>query len=116
METPKSLGVKRQAVVLIHGIGEQIPMETLRDFVDNIAPEIDGSNKPKYFSKPDTFAANYELRRLTANEHRDSFKTDYFEFYWAHLMKDTQLNDVIWWIRAMFYRPVNKVPVRLRWI
>ena len=29
----------RQAVVLIHGIGEQRPMETLRDFVAALLPE-----------------------------------------------------------------------------
>ena len=48
----------RQAVVLIHGIGEQRPMETLRAFVKAFLK--DGT----YHSKPDTLSASFELRRL----------------------------------------------------
>ena len=48
----------RQAVVLIHGIGEQRPMGTLRAFVDAML-------EPRTFhSKPDTVSDSYELRRI----------------------------------------------------
>ena len=77
-------GKPRQAVVLIHGIGEQRPMETLRAFVKalvehdptNEAPRgsslgeaHENSGAPRahrslYYSKPDRLSGSYELRRL----------------------------------------------------
>ncbi len=110
----KKPDIRRQAVVVIHGMGEQRPMTTLRDFVDQITPAIQNSNKPKYYSKPDLLSDSFELRRLTANEHRYAFKTDYYEFYWAHLMSDTKLGDVGKWIRMLFIRSPASVPARLR--
>jgi len=45
--------IKRQAVLVIHGIGEQKPMETLRSFVSAVLP---GEG---VFSKPDTISLSY---------------------------------------------------------
>ena len=40
------------AVVIIHGIGEQRPMETLRSFVEAVLPDPPQGGE-KYFSRPD---------------------------------------------------------------
>ena len=55
-KTPKAR--PRQAVVLIHGIGEQRPMATLRGFVHALLP------KGEYYSKPDDISDSFERRRL----------------------------------------------------
>ena len=57
----------RQAVVIIHGIGEQQPMSTLRRFVKAVLkdPSADGL---LFYSKPDRISDTLELRRLTSNK------------------------------------------------
>ncbi|MPR31796.1 hypothetical protein [Salmonirosea aquatica] len=110
-EGPK---VDRQAVVVIHGIGEQRPMDTLRSFVKCILPNVSNAGNPAYFSKPDAFSDNYELRRLTVTEKKDNFKTDFYEFYWANSIQGTQVSDVWNWVRKLFLRRPGSIPRRLR--
>lgn len=125
MKTNRKIKVQRQAVIVIHGIGEQKPMDTLQDFADQIAPEIPRKKDPqgnqmppkkKFFNKPDVLSETYELRRLTANEHKHTFKTDYFEYYWAYKMSGTQISDIIWWVREILWRRPKNIPGRIRWI
>ena len=122
METTK---ISRQAVIIIHGIGEQKPMDTLREFVKEVAPEIPNSDKQKSFNKPDIFSDLFELRRMTASRHKLTFKTDYFEYYWAHNMQDNKISDVFWWIFSLIFRPfythrklfsINEIPQRIRFV
>ena len=47
----------RQAVVVIHGIGEQRPMSTLREFVAHVVPASE-ENESRRFSKPDRMSAS----------------------------------------------------------
>ncbi len=95
---------KRQAVLLIHGVGEQRPMDTLRGFVQ----EVWGRNTPVHregpgadavWSKPYTLSENFELRRLTTGVNADGVRSDFFEFYWAHLMHGTGPGHVLAWAR-----------------
>ncbi|PLK44354.1 hypothetical protein [Emticicia sp. TH156] len=116
--------VQRQAIIVIHGIGEQRPMDTLRDFVQSIAPPVplagnaDAHEPPKrkFFNKPDALSETFELRRLTASEHARTFKTDYFEYYWAYKMSGTKLSDIGWWMKEILWRPRRNIPPRIRWI
>jgi hypothetical protein len=64
---------KKIAVVLIHGIGEQIPMQTIDGFVE-AAWVIDdaaqwaappGENASDIWFKPDPITGSRELRRIT---------------------------------------------------
>jgi hypothetical protein len=125
MKTNKKMEVQRQAVIVIHGIGEQKPMDTLQDFVNLVAPEIPRKKDPhgklmppkkKFFNKPDVLSETYELRRLTANAHKHTFKTDYFEYYWAYKMNGTKISDIIWWVREILWRRPGNIPARIRWI
>ncbi len=108
----------KQAVLLIHGIGEQRPMETLRGFVDAVWTK-DPAGKNQYagvhvWSKPDNVSDSFELRRLTTTQNADGVRTDFYEFYWAHLMQGTKVSHVVAWIRTLILRRPGSVPRQLR--
>jgi hypothetical protein len=112
----------RQAVVIIHGIGEQIPMETLRSFVDAIAPGVDASVQfeRKAESKPDHLSPTLELRRMAVPGGRHGWKegdwvaTDFYELHWAHLMQGTAWHHVMAWLSSLMLRRPDYVPSRLK--
>jgi hypothetical protein len=114
--TPQGTG--KQAVVLIHGIGEQRPMETLRGFVDAVwtsDPGVRSKWTPEgVWSKPDTISGSYELRRLTTGQDRRRLRTDFFEFYWAHLMEGNAVEHVAAWARMLLLRSPLTLPAHLR--
>lgn len=89
----------RQAVVFIHGLGDQPPMRTLRSFTW-------GLGLRRLFSSPDRVTDSTELRRLSEppTKHRQAH-TDYFELYWAHLTPDgSWLASVAWSLRLLLRR------------
>jgi hypothetical protein len=106
-------GDLRQAVVLIHGIGEQRPMATLRQFVEAVLGEVGTREpgKPLYYSKPDTIDQTFELRRLIAYRPR---RTDFYELYWAHLMPLASTNRIKSWYLTLMWRRFGEVPSRIR--
>ncbi len=99
--------LRRQAVLVIHGIGEQQPMETLRSFVAAVLPDRD------VFSKPDTISRSYELRRLSTIL-RPRQTTDFFELYWADKVEGTSLRHIFQWLRGLLFRRPATVPPHLR--
>ncbi|MEM1128874.1 MAG: hypothetical protein AAGI71_19680 [Bacteroidota bacterium] len=114
----------KQAVLLIHGIGEQRPMDTLRGFVRAVWT-TDASLRYRnvgagVYSKPDEVSGSYELRRLTTARSRasvrypDGLRTDFYEFYWAHLMQGTTLGHVWNWMKQLLFRRPQDVPPALR--
>jgi hypothetical protein len=84
---------KKQAVVVIHGMGEQRPMETLRSFVDTVWTKDlsltgDIENKMrvndqtdlkenKIWIVPDARARSHELRRITTAGDKIGRRTDF---------------------------------------
>ena len=74
----------KQAVLLIHGIGDQRPMSTLRSFVEAVLND-NKDQEAIFLNKPQQISDLYELRRYTI-EKRGIPKTHFYEFYWAHLM------------------------------
>ncbi len=102
-----------QAVVVIHGIGKQRPMDTLRGFVDSVLDVVPGAEtgstgRPAYYSKPDSFSNSFELRRLCTRESRP--RTEFFELYWAHRMPLASWQRILEWARLLLQRPVSEVP------
>ncbi|WP_151525506.1 hypothetical protein [Serinicoccus kebangsaanensis] len=90
-------GRARQAVVLIHGIGDQRPMGTLRGFVD-------GLDLGRAWSKPDRLSDNLELRRMSVfGRYRPP--TDLYELYWAHHSPESSPTQVLSWALRMLLRP-----------
>ena len=109
----------KQAVLLIHGIGEQRPMDTLRSFVDKVwttdrSLHKNHPNADAVWSKPYPLSENFELRRLTTAENRGDLRTDFFEFYWAHLMQGTKIHHVTSWVKTLLLRRPSTVPHHLR--
>ena len=107
---PSKGQVTRQAVLLIHGIGEQKPMDTLRGFVrtmwrtDESVQRQHGSDRDGVWSKPYTLSENFELRLLTTAENAAGIRTDFYEFYWAHLMQGTKIGHVVAWAKTLLLR------------
>lgn len=103
----------RTAVVLIHGIGNQPPMDTLRGFVDAVwwrDPRVAASKSRKLWVKPSDQFGDYELRRMTASTGSAGDRTDFFEFYWAHMMEGTRSASVFWWLQRLFCRRLERIP------
>jgi hypothetical protein len=117
-----------QAVVLIHGIGEQRPMATLRGFVTALLDQKDDRPGYRYYSKPDPISDSYELRRIklrragTDGVNADWPQTDFYEYYWAHQMFGTTASHVLRWLWSLlkrswsFIRCANTDFPRLRWL
>lgn len=109
----------KQAVLLIHGIGEQKPMESLRSFVNavwttatDLHKNYEGANI--HWSKPYKLSESFELRRLTTPENSAGIRTDFFELYWAHLMHGNRVGHVLSWVRTLLWRNPKTVPKHLR--
>lgn len=104
----------KQAVLLIHGIGNQRPMQTLRAFV-HAAWTTHNSIHTKHaggqiWSKPDDISDTYELRKLTTPENVNGIRTDFYEFYWQHLLQGTKINHVVGWAKTLLLRSPGSVP------
>ncbi|MFA1625881.1 hypothetical protein ACDY96_24920 [Rhizobium mongolense] len=125
--------MKKQAIVIIHGMGEQMPMETLQGFVDAVwvhdpnlirkeRPDSTTAQSPRQnnpiWSKPDRRNRSYELRRITTESLDGRGSTDFFEFYWAHLIYGTTWEQVKAWIFDLLWRGPSRVPpgVRTAWV
>lgn len=108
----------RQAVVLIHGIGEQMPMVTTRHFVKNLITKKNNSKGPEVYSEADQADETFELHTYAvppvdpADPH--ALHTDFYEGYWAQEASGTKLEHVWRWIRRVFFTGLLRAPSRLR--
>jgi hypothetical protein len=114
----------RQAVVVVHGIGEQTPMETMRGFVDAVWRYADGKDKPRnLWVNPSKLTGSHEMR-LIATSHREAaagaaaVSTDFYELYWADCVTGTTREQISDWFAALIWRNGKQVPadVRTLWI
>lgn len=108
----------RQAVVVIHGMGEQHPNVTLRSFVESISSYLgagSGGNRKegRFWDKPDRFSGNFETRKMTMSGGRYRPMTDFYEFYWAHYMRNTRCSHIKDWLRRIVLRLPQNVSRRL---
>lgn len=104
--------MSRQAVIVIHGVGEQRPMDTLRSFVEHVLPEPSG-DRVKFLSVPDRMSESFELRKLLAPQTRSRPITDFFEYYWAYHVGGTTWRDLLDWLKTLLLRMPSSVPSRL---
>ncbi|KQW45823.1 MULTISPECIES: hypothetical protein [unclassified Roseateles] len=123
------------AVVIIHGMGEQRPMETLRGFVETLwerdSSLFKGLAKPPdhenwdTWSKPDPLTGSSELRRITTararNPHisdRPGIRADFFELHWADITADSTWGDFTLWFKRLLWRnPFGcEVPKRVMFV
>jgi hypothetical protein len=131
---------KKQAVVVIHGMGEQRPMETLRSFVNGLysvpdAP-VNGVGKKgafenlkriskavfnrgpvyesdKFYIVPDSRTKSSELSRIRASSPLGAGNrrsTDFFELYYSDQLTGNSLEQLTGWIRGLLLRWPHQVP------
>ncbi|WP_156669974.1 hypothetical protein [Mycobacterium sp. E3305] len=103
----------RQAIVVVHGIGEQLPGQTLRSFVEGVFPT---TGHQRRFLKPDYTSSLFELRmmRITPDTNAGVPTTDVYELYWAHLIRDTKLGQVYGWLLRLLFARNDDIPSPLR--
>jgi hypothetical protein len=103
----------RQAVVVVHGIGEQRPGQTLRGFVEAVFPHASGQVR---YAKPDYISPLFEMRTFSVPGDQSLRRptTDVYELYWAHLIRDTTLGQVYSWMLRLFLSPRRRIPATLR--
>ena len=110
----------RQAVVVIHGMGEQLPLSTLTGFIDT-ALEPDRDGKRVYYSRPESVTGSFESRRFLAPRHpadRDEpewhAQTDVFEYHWADKMQGNRLDDLWPTFRRILLQWPTRVPYGIK--
>lgn len=123
--------IAKQAVDVVHGMGEQIPMDTLKGFVRAVweTDQVITANGLPYpaqtWSKPDARTGSLELRRITTRESIKSppefpggVRSDFYELYWADLTAGTRWAEFTSWVRGLLFRSPRRVPhdVFLAWI
>jgi hypothetical protein len=119
--------VTKQAIVMIHGMGEQIPMDTLKSFVrtvwetDTAICRDDLPYPKQVWSKPDARTGSLELRRITTRESINSppefpkgVRTDFYELYWADLTAGSTWGMFRSWFIGLLWRWPSEVPAAVR--
>lgn len=99
----------RQAVVVLHGMGEQRAMDTLRSFVAVAVPKPSES-RAWFYSRPDKVAeeGRYDQRRFLAPAEGARPQVELYEYPWAHLMSGNELRHLAPLAkRVMFRLPKN---------
>lgn len=115
----------RQAVVVVHGMGEHRPLETLNGFIAAGLPPAPNVTLPEqFYSRPDELTASYEERRYLAprqppqppypNDPEVYAQTEFFEYHWAHLMQGNKLSDLRPATTRLLLRSPWSVPEGLR--
>ncbi|MEP9387945.1 hypothetical protein [Mesorhizobium sp. KR9-304] len=107
---------RKQAVVVVHGMGEQRPMSTLRGFVEAVwtqDPEIrekaGHANANKTWITPDKRAGSHELRRITT-PYVGGIGTDFYELYWADVTRATTRSRLVAWVLELLWRKPGEIP------
>jgi len=110
----------RQAVVIVHGMGEQRPLDMLNRFIETAIPGTNTAQpvtgNPVFYSRPDNVSDSYESRRYLAPETDSYAQTEFFEYHWAHLMQGNKFSDVWLTFRRMMLQLPWQVPTGLRGI
>jgi len=104
---------RRQAVVVVHGMGEQRPVETLNAFSEVICREAE------FHSRPVKFQGDFEGRlHIVEARKKDEpasatlgfdVQTDIYEYHWAHLMQGNRLDD-LWPTFRRIMLPATSIP------
>jgi hypothetical protein len=111
----------RTAVVIVHGMGEQRPMDTLDGFVKTALRPRGTPNEPKwdyYYSRPALITDSYEARRYIARllgstkgpAEPVQGQTEIYEYHWSYLMTGNRFADLFPTTLRLFLRRPSNVP------
>lgn len=109
---------KRTAVLIVHGMGNQRPLETLRGIVKAVwsTDHVIGGPEPKHWVHFKRVASRREKSDAdlpvitTSGMAGTGRQVDFHEFYWAHVMAETRLAAVLIWL----FEFVKKGPAPMR--
>jgi hypothetical protein len=93
----------RTAVLVVHGMGSQRPLETVRGIVDAVWHDGLPANKSakRVWTHPEPSGVDMDLTVMTTNAitGKPGDRTaDFHELYWAHLMSQTRGVAVLLWL------------------
>ena len=111
-EFDPATGRKRTAILVVHGIGSQRALETVRGVIQGVwLDDKNPSDKGKrIWSHPERDGSDIDLTVMTTSPVSDSAdgrRVDFHELYWAHLMSETKAVAVLLWL----YELVRKGPI-----
>jgi hypothetical protein len=92
---------KRTAILVVHGMGSQRPLDMARGVADAVWLEGDdsGQGERRTWTHPEQTGSDIDLPVITTNFIRGTAKrTDFHESYWAHLMSETRAVAVLLWL------------------
>lgn len=97
------------AVVVVHGIGNQLPMDTVRALVDNVFGDESGLQHPEtVYSRLYRDAPYLDLRRLMLTITSQHPRADFFELYWqARFGSGSPAAVLSWVVRLLRSNPTG---------
>ena len=104
-------GHKRTAILVVHGIGSQRALETVRGVIRGVW--LDRNNPAdqgkRIWTHPERDGADLDLAVMTTSEVPGTKDrcVDFHELYWAHLMSETKAVAVLLWL----YELCRKGPI-----
>jgi hypothetical protein len=103
-------GEARTAVVIVHGLGERSPMQTLDDFTKTaLRPSTaEGVNKWDYYPLPTDITSTYEARRFATDPEQGH--VEIYEYHWSFLMTANKFAGVAAAALRLFLRRPGNVP------
>lgn len=114
---------ERIAVVFIHGQGQQSPMvdvqelaRTMWDGDPNLRRHSDTKPQGEFartFTVPDARLGGADFARVTTESGHYTKRLDFFELYWANLMKGNRLDHLLGWFIRLQRRPRDEAPIEL---
>lgn len=94
----------RTAVLVVHGMGSQRPLETVRGVINAVWFDDDDhlkDTKHKLWSHPEPSGVDLDLTVMTTNPipgSADGRVADFHELYWAHQLSETRAVAVLLWL------------------
>jgi hypothetical protein len=111
---------KRTAVLVVHGMGLQRPLETVRGIVRAVwlSDETGGGNK-KIWMHPERSGIDIDLPVIATSsipKVEPPRSVDFHELYWSHLMSETPALAVLLWLFELIQKgPRLKPNMQLLW-
>jgi len=119
---PVAPAKKRTAVLVVHGMGSQRALDTVRGVVDAVWLDKEEPENPsdrRYWLHPEQRDNDVDLSVITTNEISgtvDERSADFHELYWAHLMSETRAVAVLLWLFELVRKgPRLKAGMRALW-
>jgi hypothetical protein len=92
---------ERTAMLVVHGMGKQRPLETVRGIVDAVwsTNGEEAVSPNKIWIVPERLGIDIDLSVITtSNVPGTNRRVDFHELYWSHLMSETRTIAVLLWL------------------